>query len=563
MSLLTRIRILPKILSVVLLLAAVAGFGGWYAVDKLGRVDAGYSRFLDNDVQAWIDLARLNRVLYNYNMLIYKYIVQTDPAAGKAVLKNIEEVGGQVSHYFDLAKQKAPQYADRLNRNQDLFKDTRGNARPIIALVERGDAAGALALLQATVEPPIAKLMADNLAIGTGFDTEIKAGSDALSATAASAQLTTATMIGVGVALALGFAVVIAHFGVARPITALAAGMRRLADGDFDVVLAGIGRKDEVGEIAGAVEAFKLKAAEKARLEAEEKAGQDRRLAEARRTEMHRLAESFESAVGHIVETVSSASTELEAAAGTLTETAESTQGLSATVAAASEQASANVQSVASAADEMSSSVGEIGRQVQESTRIAGDAVRQAEKTDGRITELSQAANRIGDVVQLITAIAEQTNLLALNATIEAARAGEAGKGFAVVAQEVKALAAQTAKATGEIASQISGMQAATQDSVSAIKEIGGTIGHIAEISAAIAAAVEEQGAATSEIARNVQQAALGTTQVASNITKVSQGAGETGSASAQVLASAHALSEESSRLRVEVDRFLAGVRAA
>jgi methyl-accepting chemotaxis protein len=267
--------------------------------------------------------------------------------------------------------------------------------------------------------------------------------------------------------------------------------------------------------------------------------------------------------VGGIIDKVSSASTRLEAAAGALAGTAQTTQQLSGTVAAASEQASANVQSVASATEEMTSSVNEIARQVQESSKIAAQAVQQAEKTDARIGELSQAAGRIGDVVKLITAIAEQTNLLALNATIEAARAGEAGRGFAVVASEVKQLASQTAKATEEIGTQIAGMQAATQDSVSAIKEIGGTIGRIAEIASMISNTVEEQGAATQEIARNVGEAAKGTAMVASNITDVNRGAGETGSASSQVLSSAQSLSGESNHLKLEVDKFLSTVRAA
>ena len=352
-------------------------------------------------------------------------------------------------------------------------------------------------------------------------------------------------------------------FQVTRPLTALSGAMRELANGNFDVALPGLGRRNEVGDIAEAVELFKIKAAEKARQEAEAKQADEARAAAQRKADMRRLADEFQAAVGNIVETVSSASTELEAAAGTLTKTAETTQQLSGMVAAASEEASANVQSVASATEEMTSSVGEIARQVQESSRIAGEAVTQARKTDTRIGELSQAASRIGDVVKLITAIAEQTNLLALNATIEAARAGEAGRGFAVVAQEVKALAAQTAKATDEIGTQIAGMQAATEDSVAAIKEIGGTIGRISEIAATIAAAVEEQGAATQEIARNVGEAAKGTTTVATNITDVNRGAGETGSASAQVLASAQSLSGDSGRLKLEVDKFLSTVRAA
>jgi methyl-accepting chemotaxis protein len=260
---------------------------------------------------------------------------------------------------------------------------------------------------------------------------------------------------------------------------------------------------------------------------------------------------------------VSSASTELEASAESLTKTAERAQHVTTTVAAASEEASTNVQSVASATEELSSSVNEISRQVQESARMANEAVDQARKTNDRVGELSKAAARIGDVVELINTIAGQTNLLALNATIEAARAGEAGRGFAVVASEVKALAEQTAKATGEIGQQITGIQAATQDSVTAIKEISGTIEKLSEISSTIAAAVEEQGAATQEISRNVQQAALGTEQVSSNITDVQRGAGETGSASSQVFSAAQSLSRDSNRLKLEVGKFLNTVRAA
>jgi methyl-accepting chemotaxis protein len=349
---------------------------------------------------------------------------------------------------------------------------------------------------------------------------------------------------------------------IVPPIRRMTGAMKELAAGDVTVAVPGTTRKDELGEMAGAVQVFKDSMIETERLRAEQ-AESEARAAAQRKADMHRLADEFQAAVGGIVETVSSASTELEAAAGTLTKTAEVTQQLSGTVAAASEQASANVQSVASATEEMTSSVNEISRQVTESSRIAGDAVKQAQQTDARIAELSKAAGRIGDVVKLITAIAEQTNLLALNATIEAARAGEAGRGFAVVASEVKQLASQTAKATDEISSQIAGMQTATQDSVAAIKEIGGTIGRISEIAATIAAAVEEQGAATQEIARNVGEAAKGTQQVAANITDVNRGASETGSASSQVLSSAQSLSSESNHLKAEVDKFLITVRAA
>ncbi len=370
-------------------------------------------------------------------------------------------------------------------------------------------------------------------------------------------------LIGLAVALVLAGACVFCVFTIARPIAALTKAMRELAKGNFGVVLPGLGRKDEIGDIADAVEAFKIKAEEKARDEAEARIKQDEMAAAQRRADMHRLANGFEAAVGEIVRTVSSASAELEASADSLTSTAERAQRLATVVASASEEASANVQSVATATEEMSSSVNEISRQVQESARIAGEAVEQARGTTARVSELSRAATRIGDVVELINSIAGQTNLLALNATIEAARAGEAGRGFAVVASEVKALAEQTAKATGEIGQQISGIQAATEESVGAIKEISGTIERLSEISSTIAAAVEEQGAATQEIARNVQQAAQGTHEVSSNITDVQRGASETGSASSQVLSAAQTLSSDSNRLKLEVGKFLESVRAA
>ncbi|MGO9359612.1 MAG: PAS domain-containing methyl-accepting chemotaxis protein [Xanthobacteraceae bacterium] len=299
------------------------------------------------------------------------------------------------------------------------------------------------------------------------------------------------------------------------------------------------------------------------RFDREELKATEARAAVQRRSDMVRLADGFEAAVGEIIETVSSAATELEASADTLTSTANREQELTTMVAAASEEATTNVQSVASATEELTSSVNEIGRQVQESARMANEAVDQARRTNDRVGELSKAAARIGDVVELINSIAGQTNLLALNATIEAARAGEAGRGFAVVASEVKALAEQTAKATGEIGQQIGGIQAATHESVNAIREISGTIERLSEISSTIAAAVEEQSAATQEISRNVQQAAQGTEQVSSHITDVQHGAGETGAASAQVLSAAKSLSGDSNRLKLEVGKFLSSVRAA
>jgi methyl-accepting chemotaxis protein len=314
--------------------------------------------------------------------------------------------------------------------------------------------------------------------------------------------------------------------------------------------------------MAGAVQVFKENALQMRALESEKAALADK-AEQDRKATLHAIAADFEQAIGGVVDSVSSAATEIESTANSLSAVAERTQRLSVTVATASGQSSSNVQSAAAASEQMASSVSEIGRQVQQSRQVSEQAVGQAQNTNQRIEALSQSASRIGEVIKLIAEIAGQTNLLALNATIEAARAGEAGRGFAVVAQEVKALASQTAKATEEIASQIGQIQVATSDTVSSIEDVCKTITTMSEISAVIAAAVEEQGAATQEIARNVQEAARGATEVSTNIASVSQGAQQTEASAAQVHGSVRGLADESKRLRESVQSFLARLQAA
>jgi methyl-accepting chemotaxis protein len=348
---------------------------------------------------------------------------------------------------------------------------------------------------------------------------------------------------------------------VSSGIASIIKPMQELAKGDLGAEVTHRGERTEIGAMADTLQVFKE--ALIAKKDADERAAADAEAKIERGRRVDNITRQFEATIGEIVQTVSSASTELEHSAGALSSTATRSQEISTAVAAASEEASTNVQSVASATEELSSSITEISRQVQESARMANEAVDQARMTNDRVSELSKAAARIGDVVELINTIAGQTNLLALNATIEAARAGEAGRGFAVVASEVKALAEQTAKATDEIGQQVSGIQAATQESVGAIRAISTTIEKLSEISSAIAAAVEEQGAATQEISRNVQQASQGTQEVSSNVVDVQRGASETGQASAHVLSAAQSLAVDSDRLKREVASFLQSVRAA
>jgi methyl-accepting chemotaxis protein len=367
-------------------------------------------------------------------------------------------------------------------------------------------------------------------------------------------------IIVVSVLIAIGAAYYLVR-DVSSGIASIIHPMQALGQGELSAEVPHRGERTEIGSMADALQIFKE--ALIAKKAADEAAAADAEAKIERGRRVDAITRNFEAMIGEVVGTVSAASTELEASATTLTGTAQRGQELATVVAAASEEASTNVQAVAAASEELSSSITEISRRVQDSARMAAEAVQQAARTNDRVNALSQAASRIGDVVELINTIAGQTNLLALNATIEAARAGEAGRGFAVVASEVKALAEQTAKATGEIGQQVSGIQAATQESVSAIQEIGGTIERLSEVSSAIAAAVEEQGAATQEISRNVQQASAGTQEVSSNITDVQRGAIETGEASSEVLSAAKSLAGDSTRLKVEVAQFLEAVRAA
>ena len=559
------LTILSKILTVMGLLGIAMIASAFYGGHQMRVVDNADSFIIDHPDKANVKLAFIENQVSEYMAALYHLAASSTEQGNARALKSSRDALDTIRDEAPKTKQTDPEVAGALDAILGKLQPTvDGPCAQVILLGSSTDSEAnkkanqlmenecGAALDQ--VRDQLESLLQENTDRTNRLNQEATALIDGLVWKTVSLNI-----IAIGIIIAL--AIYLTRKFVTSPLKVIEGSLDELAKGNLDVQVTNAERKDEIGSIARSFRAFKDNAIERQRMEEREKAEQVKRDERAKLIET--LTVGFDRNVSGVLNIVAGASTELEATASSLSASAEQSTAQASTVAVAAEQTSANVQTVATATEELSASIAEIARQVAESARIANTASDKAAHTDELVQKLSTAAGRIGEVIKLINDIASQTNLLALNATIEAARAGDAGKGFAVVAGEVKSLANQTAKATDDIARQIAAVQEETRNTVAAIQDIAAIIGEIRTISTGISSAVEEQGAATSEIARNVQQAAQGTQAVSDTIGGVSQSAASTGAAAQQVLGSAGQLSQNVDHLKREVQEFLASVKSA
>ncbi len=562
MVLFQNMKISRKVITAFATVFAVTVVLGVFAISRLSIVNDGAITVSGNYLVAANGLTQIASNAMRYRQLQAAHILATTPDAKAKEAKTMATVmAGVNAGWATYSPTIDPGYergvADKFHTEWTQYVDLNDK---FMVISNSGNMAAATALYTGEMRTIYNKFWAD---LQAGEDYELRMGkkaSDDGAQTYSSARILIMVAMGIAATLCVVMGWLIVS-GVSVPIRSMTAAMARLARHDLNTQIFGGERKDEVGDMAKAVLVFKNSMIETDRLKEEQEEAQ--RAAAARSALIDRLTSDFDAKVQGVVQTVSGQATEMESSAQSMSATAEETTKQASAVSAASEQSAANVQTVASAAEELSSSIAEISRQVSHSSRIAGNAVSEAGKANEMVQGLLNASQKIGEIVAMINDIADRTNLLALNATIEAARAGESGKGFAVVAAEVKNLASQTSRATEEISAQINGVQGATQDAVNAIASISRIIGEVDQIATAIAAAVEEQGAATQEIARNVEETARGTQEVSFNIGGVTEAANSTGAVANRVLAGARMLSSQSSEMRGLVEAFLTQVKAA
>ncbi len=557
-------KILTKILILLGLMGAVTILSGFYAGHQMHVVDEADTFVIEHPDSANVSMAMLEENISEYIYGVYHLTASTTEEGNKSALAEIDGAREDIVKYGKQAEKVDGDIADKveviLKKIESVETEQCEQTIKLGSSTDEVQNAQATKLMDSSCGPALkaTRVMTEDL-VQENIQRAHKLSDDA---TIMIDSLVRSTLI--AILVVLGFISVLAAYltrnNVTKPIVEIEAGLAKLAEGDLSAHVGGAERKDEIGSMArtfitlreGLTKARELEASQRADAEAKARRGE----------KVAQLVRDFEDMIKGAVTGLASSATELQSNASTMSAAAQETQQQSTVVASATEEASANVQAVAGATEEMTASSNEIGQQVNKASQMASEAVQEAGRTSATVDGLARDAQKIGSVVELIQQIAGQTNLLALNATIEAARAGDAGKGFAVVASEVKSLANQTAKATEEIAAQISGIQQATTTTVAAIKGIGSSIGNISYVATAVAAAVQEQIAATGEISSNVQQAAQGTQEISRNIVGVAQAASQTGVAAESVLTVSQELALQAENLRAEVDKFLSALNA-
>lgn len=589
---LNRLKIVHKMLAPLILIGAVACIVTFFSVSNMGEVSDAYSTMLEKDARALTFAARADSARATTSGLAFNLIAETDQANRDKLNEQLQQVRGRFLEEIDQATAltTSPEAAKKLKDFRKRYVTAFDILEAVSVSAAKNDSETALAIMYEEFEPEMVDLAKAMTAFNQDSEKRARAEMQALDEHDQATRRVILAALGVSIMLSLAGGFYLTRTGITGPLAQLTAATRELADGRLNTDVPCVNRGDELGEVARALLILRENslAAERLRVEQSEAEARQREAEERHRAEQEARQEAerqreveeaaakaakaneleaaiaeFDTTINIIIRTLSEAAGKVRLSSEDMTRTAQANSHQAGMVAAAAEQAAANVQMVAAAGEELASSVDEIRRQVMQSKAVADKAVVEAKETDAKVQSLVEGARQIGQVVDLINQIAEQTNLLALNATIEAARAGDAGRGFAVVASEVKSLANQTTQATNDIAAQIALIQSATEESVTAIRSIAGTISEINEIAAGISVAVEQQSASTQEIARNVQQVAHGTQEVSQNIGGISAGVETTGENAQSVLDAAGALTHQAEELRAQVDRFLSRVRAA
>ncbi|ESQ93652.1 methyl-accepting chemotaxis protein [Asticcacaulis benevestitus] len=553
---------LGKILSLLGCLGLVAILAVAFATSRMHAISADYSAVISGPGVASVDMERASKNILRVETAFYKLVSSSDPNDIANANSELKQAQSSFSKETSEALKALPAETKRIEGIQASYNtaidETCAETK---ALADKGDDVTALRLMQSKCDPAIAQL---EKTMAVVVDETIAANAAASAAAGEDTRQTIVTTwagVGFGLVLVMLAAVMVTRLSIVRPLSNLNATMTSMDKGTLDVAVPGQERKDELGGMARTLEAFRKGLEEAVNLR---EAAETAKAAELQRLQRERhVVESFQGKMVNLADSFVRSSSEVSDAAQSLSATAEETSRQAQVVTGAAEEAASNVQTVAAATEEMAASVHEINAQVVRAAQVATEAADEIGNTEVEIRALSEAAAGIGAVVKLIHDIASQTNLLALNATIEAARAGEAGKGFAVVASEVKTLATQTASATKDIGDRVDQIQEATERTVSSIGKIVATINDMRNISANIASAVEQQGAATHEIAGNTAKASDGTHQVTENIFGVGRAAEMTGAASTQLMGLSGDLSEQAGDLQKEVQNFVKSLRAA